>query len=136
MPPKGGSFRRIQDEIGVARYDIDVCAYRKISLEGAAEEAYKKLEQPDEMIEAEIAAQSAVNGTDFCGFSPDAYRLAIAKNLKYMEQCGTARIDWERVWKCLPSANSVNFDIEKGNDVPFGPSIMDILIYRFLSRPS
>jgi len=99
---------------GVARYDLEVAAYRGIELDWVVQKAHQNLERPDADIREEISCSAprsrfAANGQ----LTVHEYRALLTKNLKYIERLALAVIDWARMERSFPEASQVALDVTR-----------------------
>ena len=98
---------------GMARYDIEIAAYRGIPLDWVVKKAYENLERYDSDIQYDINKDARVITGIVRNFSVMHYRIIVVQTIKYIEQFGLASIDWDRVEKSLPGASNIKFDLER-----------------------
>lgn len=98
---------------GMARYDVEIAAYRGIPLDWVVKKAYENLERDDADIQHDIDSDARVWIRQVRNFTVEHYRIIAVQTLKYMEQFGLTSIDWIRVEKSLPGASEVQFDLER-----------------------
>lgn len=114
---------RTLESLGVARHDIEIAKYRWINLSWVCKKAYEKLERTDEDILQEI--QDHKCKPEFGVYN---YREILVKNLKFIEQCRLATIDWDRVLRSFPDANSVILNIDNDTrDSSFKKTVVPLL---------
>lgn len=90
---------------GVARYDIEVAHYRKMSLEWVCKKIYQCLERTDQDIWNEIHEHGCSE------FTHNDYRIVLIKNLLLIEQLECAQIDWERVGRIFPEYIAISLNL-------------------------
>lgn len=97
--------------LGIARWDIEIAQYRGIPLDWVVKKAYEKLERTDADIQEEIDLHSKDSGVTG-EFTVTGYKTVLVKNLRFIEQVGLAKIDWERVERAFPGAFHITVDPE------------------------
>ena len=98
---------------GMARYDVEIAAYRGMHLDWVVKEAYENLERDDADIQYDINKDARVITGIVRNFSVTHYRIIVVQTLKYIEQFGLASIDWDRVERSLLRASKVEFDLDR-----------------------
>jgi hypothetical protein len=131
---------RVISDLGVARWDIELAAYRGIPLDWVVKKAYQYLEEDDETIRQKIFAgnprclplpeDSVFRRLDLDDKSPSLYRVYVVKNLIYVDQLGLASVDWDRVELAVVGARQVDLDIEK--DSREGPFNLETDLFRLI----
>lgn len=100
---------------GIARYDIELAFYRGVDLNWVVEEAYKKLERENEVIQREIEQKipgaGIIPGHDF---SIDDYKTIIIKNLQLIAKLGLGSVNVNRLKTIFPGVYGIEVDIVNG----------------------
>jgi hypothetical protein len=105
---------------GVARFDIEVAAYRDIPLDWVVKKAYRFLEEDDrtiifKMFEGRADYITAMfgekSGPKYNYWSIPGYKGMIVKNLLYIEMLNRAEVDWQRVIRAFPEAMDVTLEV-------------------------
>lgn len=85
---------------GIPSYDLESLAHYGAGASEVAEAVYER-------IETELSPQRVLHG------SAVEYSLLLVRTLQYIEQLGLAGIDWKRVETAIPTARSIDFDIDR-----------------------
>lgn len=104
---------------GVARWDIELAAYRGLDLKWAVGKIYDFLERPDDEIELQASHSGNLDAYNLKERPPITaleYRIGLVRNLLFMEQLGMADIDWKRVTRSLTSARSVELNLDGASE--------------------
>lgn len=109
--------------LGVARFDIDLAKRMGMPLDWVVKKGIELLENGWDDPNGDLGRIPGVSfvvyrnsglpwGEDWC-------KSMIVKNLIYIEQLGTARVDWDRVVAAVPNARSIALDIDRDSFDPF-----------------
>lgn len=118
-------------DLGVARYDIDLAAYRGFKLDWVVKQAYKRLEESPEMTERRFVASSLLWGVRlrpgkdryFEYGDMEGYKKMLVKTLRHIDEQGLASVDWNRVALSVANLEEITLDIDRDSiERPFRES--------------
>ena len=111
---------------GVARFDIDLAKRANIPLDWVVKKGIDRLENGWPEVKPDFFAQTPRFDNDALMISDMPWgeywcKTMIVKNLMYIDQSGTAKVDWDKVVAAFAGASAVTLDINRDSVEPFNP---------------
>ena len=109
---------RVLSWFGVARFDIDLAQCMGIPLDWVIKKGIERLEhgwadKDGHLMKPPGNVSSQVYNRLDLPWGEDWCKLMVVKNLIYIDQSGMGSIDWDRVYKAVPTARSIKLDIRR-----------------------